>query len=346
MKFANPEYLYLLLLVPAVAVMHWMARRAAHRKRARFGRPELVRSLMPDTSPAKGWIHLSLTLAMIALAVLILARPRAGKSHEKTTIHGIEMIVAVDVSNSMLASSTSDPGDVSRLMRAKLIAERLIDHSATDKVGLVVFAGNAYMQMPVTNDLRAAKLFLSNLSTDMAPTQGTAIGTAIRLASQSFSQSKKSQKAIVVITDGENFEDDAEAEARAAARDGRQVDVIGVGSPDGAPIPLPGGSYLVDESTGEPVTTRLDEQGARAIAQAGDGAYVNGNASDAVPTLKRTLDNLAKADLDTVDYTRHEEQFPVLAWLVLILIVAAVLVSEARTRWFDKFNLFNRQNNA
>ena len=224
MKFGNPQYLYLLpLLLGGVLLLHWLARRAARRKRARFGRPELVKTLMPDASPAKGWVHLGLQLALVTLATLILARPLAGKSHETTTIHGIEMIVAVDVSNSMLAGSSSESGDVSRLMRAKLIAERLIDHSATDKVGLVVFAGNAYMQMPVTTDLRAAKLFLSNLSTDMAPTQGTAIGTAIRLASQSFSPSKKSQKAIIVITDGENFEDDAVAEARAAASDGRQV---------------------------------------------------------------------------------------------------------------------------
>lgn len=343
MKFGNPQYLYLLpLLLGGVLLLHWLARRAARRKRARFGRPELVKTLMPDASPAKGWVHLGLQLALVTLATLILARPLAGKSHETTTIHGIEMIVAVDVSNSMLAGSSSESGDVSRLMRAKLIAERLIDHSATDKVGLVVFAGNAYMQMPVTTDLRAAKLFLSNLSTDMAPTQGTAIGTAIRLASQSFSPSKKSQKAIIVITDGENFEDDAVAEARAAASDGRQVDVIGVGSADGAPIPLPGGGFMTDESTGEPVTTRLNEEGARAIANAGDGAYVNGNASDAVPTLKRTLDNLAKSDLQTVDYNRHQEQFPVLAWLTLFVLIATVLVSEARTRWFDKFNLFNR----
>lgn len=327
-------------------LLHWLARRASQRKQTLFGRPDLVRSLMPDASTAKGWIHLGLTLAIVAMTMLILARPLAGKSHEKTTIHGIEMIVAVDVSNSMLASSTGETGDVSRLMRAKLIAERLIDNSTTDKVGLVVFAGNAYMQMPVTTDLRAAKLFLSNLSTDMAPTQGTAIGNAINLASQSFSQSKKSQKAIIVITDGENFEDDAVAAANSAASDGRQVDVIGVGTPEGAPIPLPDGSYLIDDNTGEPVTTRLDEQGARAIAEAGDGVYVNGNASDAVPTLKRTLDSLAKSDLMTVDYTRREEQFPVLAWLVLILLVASVLVTEARTRWFDKFNIFNRQSNA
>ncbi len=341
MSFANPQYFYLLALLPLVALIYWLQVRARERNLARMGRVDIVKSLMPDYTVVKQRVMSVIELLLILLAVIILARPRAGASRTSETKHGIELMIAVDVSNSMRASA-GEAGDVSRLQRAKLVAEKLIENSTTDKVGLIVFAGNAYLQMPITGDLRSAKLFLSNLDTDMVPSQGTAIGNAITLASQSFSPSPNSQKAIVVITDGENFEDDAVSSARGAHRDGREVDVVGVGTAAGAPIPMPDGSYLTDER-GEPVTTRLDEQGANEIARAGGGTFVNGNSADAVTVLKRSLDRLAKTELETVNYTRHDEQFPVFAWLVLVLLAVSFFVTESRSRWLKRFNIFNRR---
>lgn len=343
-SFANPQYLYLLLLLPAIAALFWLARRSRLRQLKKFGRQEVIEQLMPDVSRYKPYIQLSIELLLLAVVIVILARPRAGSSPISTTVHGIEMMVAIDVSNSMNASSTDEPNDISRLQRAKMILEKIIDRSQNDKVGLIVFAGNAYMQMPLTGDVSSAKLFLNGINTNMAPTQGTAIGAAIEMACGSFSQSKKSQKTIIVITDGENFEDDAVAAARQAHKNGIQVSVMGVGSPHGAPIPMPDGGYLMDDSGNQPVVTYLNEEMAQQIADAGEGIYVNGNASDAVETLRDMLDKLAKTDLATVAYTQHDEQFPVFAWIALLLIIVLMLVIERKNPWLKQFNFFTRNN--
>lgn len=340
-SFAYPQYLYLLLLLPAVAGLFLLARKARARDLNTFGRRDQVDRLMPDASPYKPWVKLVLELLLLLLVVVILARPRAGVGKETAKIRGIEAIVAVDVSNSMNASTTDSPQDISRLQRAKLIVQKMLETFDNDRVGLIVFAGNAYMRMPLTNDLGSAKLFLSDLSTNMVSTQGTAIGSAITLAAQSFSQSKKSQKTIIVVTDGENFEDDAKGAAHQANKKGIQVNVIGVGGTHGAPIPTADG-YLTDDQ-GNPVTTFLNEQQAQEIAKAGKGVYINGNASDAVEMLHETLDKLAKTELDNVSYTRHDEQFPIFAALAMLPLIALLILLPRQNRWVDRFNLFNRR---
>ena len=275
------------------------------------------------------------------MVIVVLARPRAGSSKTTTQVHGIEVMVAVDVSNSMNASSTENPQDVSRLQRAKMILQKLIDRLDNNKVGLIVFAGNAYMQMPMTSDAASAKLFLNGISTNMAPTQGTAIGAAINLALNGFSQSKTAQKAIIIITDGENFEDDAVEAAKQAAKLGVQVNVIGVGSTTGAPIPVDGG-YLTDDE-GNPVTTYLNEKMAQEIADAGKGVYISGTAADAVSTLQETLDKLSKSDLAAVTYTQHDEQFPVFATIALLLLLGLLLLLERKNPWLKKYNFFTKE---
>lgn len=340
--FANPQYLYLLLLLPVVALLFWAARRNRRKQLKAFGRERMVNELMPEVSSIKPWVKLTLELLLVALAIIILARPRAGASKTTDKVHGIEVMVALDISNSMNASSTDNPKDISRLQRAKLIVQKMMDSFDNDKVGLIVFAGNAYMQMPMTSDVSSAKLFLSNINTNMAPTQGTAIGAAIAMATQSFSPSKKSQKTIVVITDGENFEDDATSAAHQAQKQGLQVNVIGVGSEHGAPIPMPDGSYLTDDQ-GQPVTTYLNEKMAQEIAKAGKGVYINGAANDAVETLHETLDKLARTDLEAVTYTKHDEQFPVFAALTMVLLLALILWTERQSPWLQKYNFFTRK---
>ncbi len=341
-SFANPGYLYLLLLLPVVVALHFAARMARKRNLARFGRMEVIGDLMPEVSPYKTWIKLGLELLLLAVVIVILARPRAGASKTTTRVHGIEVMVAVDVSNSMNASSTGSAQDISRLQRSKLILQKLIDRMQGDKMGLIVFAGNAYMQMPLTGDASSAKLFLNGINTSMAPTQGTAIGAAIDMAAQSFSQSKKTQKAIIVITDGENFEDDATGAARKAQDKGIQVDVMGVGSTQGAPIPTGNGSFMTDDA-GEVVTTALNEKMAQDIARAGKGVYVDGNASDAVETLYDTLDKLSKSDLATLTYTQHDEQFPVFAWIAVLLVVALIVLLERKNPWLERYNFFTKE---
>ena len=339
--FAHPQYFYLLLLLPALVLLFLWNRRDRRKRLQRYGKRSSIEPLMPEVSRYKPWIRLVLELLLLTMVIVVLARPRAGSSKTTAQLHGIEVMVAVDVSNSMNASSTDNPQDVSRLQRAKMILQKLIDRLESNKVGLIVFAGNAYMQMPMTGDAASAKLFLNGINTNMAPTQGTAIGVAINLALNGFSQSKKSQKAIIIITDGENFEDDAVGAAKQAARLGVQVDVIGVGSTTGAPIPMDGG-YLTDDS-GNPVTTYLNEKMAQDIAQAGKGVYISGTASDAVSTLQETLDKLAKSDLAAVTYTQHDEQFPVFATIALLLLLGLLFLLERKNPWLKKYNFFTKE---
>ena len=283
-NFAHPQYFYLLLLLPVLVLLFLWNRRDRRMRLQRYGKRASIEPLMPEVSRYKPWIRLVLELLLLTMVIVVLARPRAGSSKTSSKVHGIEVMVAVDVSNSMNASSTDNPQDVSRLQRSKMILQKLIDRLDNNKVGLIVFAGNAYMQMPMTGDAASAKLFLDGINTNMVPTQGTAIGAAINLALNGFSQSKTSQKAIVIITDGENFEDDAVEAARQAAKLGVQVDVIGVGSTTGAPIPIPGG-YLTDDE-GNPVTTYLNEKMAQEIAHAGDGVVLAVGDQGAVLALR------------------------------------------------------------
>ena len=188
------------------------------RRLKKYGKAATIEGLMPEVSKYKPWIKLTLSVLTLAMVVIILARPRAGAKSETTKVRGIEVMIALDVSNSMRASSTDDPNGVSRLQRSKLILEKLINKLGDDKVGLIVFAGNAYTQLPITSDFMSAKMFLSSISTNMVPTQGTAIGAAVNMAMNSFSQNEKSGKAIILITDGENHEDDAVGAAKEAAK--------------------------------------------------------------------------------------------------------------------------------
>ncbi len=250
LSFAYPQLLYLLLAIPVIAALYFQSRLSRRRRLRRFGQLKVVKAMMPDSSRYMGWIKLTIECLALAFIIIALARPyttggdTASQTEEKTVSRGIEVMICVDVSNSMLASSTDDPRGVSRLQRAKFILEKLIDKMHDDKVGLIVFAGDAYTQLPITSDYISAKMFLNGINTDMVPTQGTAIGAAIDMAINSFTPDSDFRKAIIVITDGENFEDNAVEEARRAASAGIQVDVIGIGGGKGSPIPMSGGEYL------------------------------------------------------------------------------------------------------
>lgn len=340
LSFANPEYLYLLLLLPVVAGLYLLERTARKKKIELFGREEQVVKLMPEVSSRKHIVRITIILLLLATSIIILARPRAGAAKKSSgNVNGIEVVIAMDVSNSMNASYTSDPQDISRLKRSKMIMEKLIDKLRNDKVALVVFAGKSYMQMPMTIDGQSTKMFLNNIKTSMVPMQGTAIGSAIELSMSAFSKDSKASKAIILITDGENFEDDAVGAAKQAKSNDIQVNVIGIGSKEGAPIPTGNGSYMVDDN-GETVVTTLDEEKAQQIAQAGNGTYVHGNATDAVDVLNDTLKKLASSNLSQVTFTKSDEQFPVFAWIALVLLIANVLLQNRKNPWIAKQNFF------
>ncbi len=341
--FANPHLLYLLLTCVAVAGLYALARAARRRKLRRFGRPEVVEALMPEASRYKPAIKIVLEVLALAALVIVLARPRAGQKEQEARVDGIEVMIAFDVSNSMLASSSDDPAGISRLDRSRLVLEKLIDRLHNDKVGLVIFAGDAKTQLPLTTDFYSAKMYLNELQPGMIANQGTDISMAIDMAMNGFSADEDTRKAIILITDSEDHEGEAIEAAKLAKENGIQVNVVGVGSAKGAPIPMSGrsGDYLRDMQ-GNVVTTTINEELGKQLAEAAGGVYVNAAASSALEDLESKLDSLEKSEFNRISYTAGAEQFPTFAWIALILLVVDVLVLERKIGWLTHINFFTK----
>lgn len=335
--FANPTYLYLLAAVP-VAVLLFMAARASRRaKLRRFGRMASIEHLMPDTSRYTPAVKLTLQMIALAALVIVLARPRAGAKEQQEVSAGIEVMIAFDVSNSMLASSTDRPDGVSRLDRARLLLEKLVDRLDNDKVGLVVFAGQSKMQLPLTSDFYTAKMYLNELSPNQISYQGTSISSAIKMAMNGFSPAEDMHKAIILITDAEDHEGEAIETARLAAENDIQIDVIGFGTPAGNVLP----GFADNE--GRPVVTRLNEELAQKIAEAGDGIYVNGASPSALSDLSAQLDKLQKSEFRSVTYKAGAEQFPTFAAIALIFLLIDIFVVDRKISWLRGINFFTKE---
>ena len=341
--FAYPLHLYLLGLVVLFAILFIWARASRLRKIKRFGRPDIVAKLMPDASRYQPRIKIVLELLALAALVIVLARPRAGQKEQETSVNGIEIMIAFDISNSMLASSTDDPNGISRLDRARLNLERLVDKLENDKVGMVIFAGEPKLQLPLTTDYISAKMYLNDLSPELISYQGTSLAEAIKMSAESFSSSDDVHKAIILITDAEDHEGAAVEAAKAASQAGIQVDVIGLGSAKGAPIPLPGskGDFMRD-ADGKVVLTTIDEKMGKDIAEAGDGIYVNGASGNAISQLTDKLDQLEKSEFKRVNYKASAEQFPTFAWIALILLLVDIFVLDRKIRWLKNINFFTK----
>lgn len=342
-SFAHPALLYLLFIIPALLVLFAFARKHRTAMLSKYGKLKILRPLMPEVSRYNPWIRIVLQSIALAAIIFACARLRAGEKEETERTEGIEVMIAFDVSRSMWASATDDPNGVSRLDRAKYILSNVIDRLDNDKVGLIVFAGQAYTQLPITTDFVSAKMYLNDLSPDMVTSQGTAIGSAIAMALKAFSPDDHTGKAIILITDGEDHESDAVEMARLAAKQGVQVDVIGIGSTKGSPIPLnrAKNDFLKDFS-GNVVTTALNENVAREIAQAGDGIYISGASSSALKELTAHLDTLEKSELKHVSFKASAEQFPVFAWIALAFLIVDIFILDRKNGFLEKINFFNR----
>ena len=339
-RFEDPIYLYLLLVIPVLAVIRFFAYLSRKKHLRRFGDARLLHDLMPDVSRWRPSVKFWLLQAALALLIIMLARPQLGTriSQEKRT--GIETIIAVDVSNSMMAQDVSP----SRLERSKMMVENLVDHFTEDKIGLIVFAGDAFVQLPITSDYVSAKMFLSSINTSMIPTQGTDIARAISMASHSFTNEEGVGKAIIVITDGEDHEGGAVEAAKDARKRGMNVYMLGVGSPQGAPIPIPGtGNYMTDRS-GETVMSALNEQMCRDIASAGGGTYIHvSNNSNAQELLDAELAKLSKKEISSVVYSDFDEQFQAFGLLALLLLIIEVFVLESKNPLLKHVSLFKKK---
>ena len=339
-RFEDPIYLYALVLIPVLALIRWWMMLRQRKRLRRFGDPQLVRQLMPDVSRFRPLVKFGLLLTALALLIVMLARPQMGTkiSHEKRT--GIETIIALDISNSMLAEDVSP----SRLDRAKMMVENLVDHFTNDKIGLIVFAGEAYVQLPITSDFVSAKMFLSSIEPGLIETQGTDIATAVNMATHSFTQEEGVGKAVIVITDGEDHEGGALEAAQEAKEKGMRVYVLGIGSAKGSPIPIPGTSDYMKDNSGETVMSALNEDMCKQVAEAGGGAYIHvENNSNAQEQLNRELDKLAKKEISSTVYSDFDEQFQAVGILVLLLLIAEICILEIKNPHLRNIHLFNRK---
>ena len=335
-RFEDPIYLWLLLLVPVLVLVALLGHRKRKKQLKAFGEPELLKDLMPDVSAYRPWVKLGLAVFAFALLVVMLARPQMGTkiTHEKR--NGIEAVIAIDVSNSMMAQDVVP----SRLEKSKLLIENLVDHFTHDRIGLVVFAGDAFVQLPITTDYVSAKMFLQNIDPSLVATQGTDIAKAINLSMRSFSQQKDIGKAVIVITDGEDHEGGALEAAKAANDKGVRVFILGIGNTKGAPIPLQEGGYLTDRN-GQTVLTALNETMCKEIAQAGKGTYIHvDNTNDAQEKLNDELAKLQRADTQAVIYSEYGEQFQAVCIIVIILLIAEILILDIKNPKLRNIHLF------
>jgi len=325
--FANYKFLYLLILIPLILVGYGIFRHLRGRRVKALGDEALVKELMPSASRAKGWIRISFFCLGLMFLIIGLARPQTGARLAEKKTKGAEILVALDVSNSMLAQDYSP----NRLERAKLAIARLTDRLQQDRIGLVIFAGTSFVQLPVTTDYISAKMFLGSIDTGSIPIQGTAIGEAIRLCTKSFSAQSEKSRVIVVISDGEDHEEDAVESAKQAAELGIKVYTIGVGSAEGQPIPMDGG--LLKDRNGDIVVTRLNEQMLRDIARAGGGAYIHaGNEEFGLNPIIQDIRRMEEEEFGSVVFEEYDEQYMYFLGLALLCFVIQMVTGSRKPR--------------
>ena len=323
--FADYMYLWLLLLVPAIPVAYAVVMALRRRRIRRFGDEKMVRELMPHYSPAKGWVRIVLFTLAFASFVIGLARPQIGAKLSERKTKGAEIMICLDVSNSMLAEDYSP----NRLERAKMAISAIVDKLRDDRIGLIIFAGSSFVQLPVTTDYVSAKMFLGSIDAGSIPVQGTAIGDAIHTAVKSFSAQSEKSRVIILITDGENHEDDAVAAAREAGEAGIRIYTIGVGSTHGQPIPVDG--QLLTDKDGNIVVSKLDEAVLRKVAAAGNGAYVHaGNDDFGLNPIIDEIRRMEGEEFSSVVFEEYDEQYMYFFALALLLLVVEILVGERK----------------
>ena len=339
-RFANPQYLWLLWLLPLLVALFWAAARSRRNRLERFGHLDVLRELMPDVSTGRVKFKFILVCTAMMLLILAAARPQFGSKLREQKSQGVEMMLVVDISNSMLAEDF----EPNRLERTKYAINKLFDGLHQDRVGLIVFAGEPKVQLPITSDYRMAKAFARRIDPSLADVQGTAIGKALEQALLSFSgdTGESRSRVIVLITDGENHEDDALAAAQRAAQQGIRIYTIGIGTPEGAPIQI-GGEFIKDER-GDMVVSKLNEEMLMQIAEATGGAYVRATEQDiGLDEVVREINDMEQSELSTVRFEEYNEQYQYLLIAALVLLLAEFLLLDRRNPLLAHLNIFREK---
>lgn len=339
-QFENEQYLWGLLFIPVLFLLYWVNRQWRKKAVERFGDSGLVSRLIPDFSERKQAVKTFLYLFTLVFIIIALANPQLGSKLEKVQRKGIDVMVAIDVSKSMMAEDVQP----TRLDRAKQLLSRLIDGMSNDRIGIIVFAGHAYLQMPLTVDYAAAKLFLQTINTDIVPTQGTAIGEAIELSRESFEEESEKNRALIIISDGENHEEGAIAKAEEAANEGIKVFALGVGSAEGSSIPVYMQGRKVgykQDRNGQLVVSKLNEEVLKEIADKTGGKYflIKG-ARNEIASVIDELSNIEKRDFEDYVFTDYADQFQYFIGFAVLLMILGFFTSERKSGWFSRWSLF------
>ncbi|HMG07208.1 MAG TPA: VWA domain-containing protein [Mucilaginibacter sp.] len=340
LRFAHIDILWGLLVIPVFILLFLVVSRWKKKAVASLGDKNVVKLMMPQVSFSRPWLKFIFFLVAYASLIVAMADPQMGSKTEEVKRKGADLMILLDVSNSMLAQDLAP----NRLENAKQAIAQLIDKMHDDRIGIIVFAGQAYVQLPVTTDYSAAKLFLNTINTNMVPTQGTAIGAAIDLGLKSFDFKNGTGKAMIIITDGENHEDNAVEAATQAKNKGVAINVVGVGSAEGAPIPIykdgqPAGFHT--DSAGKPVVSKLNEDMCKDIAAAGNGVYVRANNSNS--GLSIVMDQIGKVQrkmYDSKTYRDFEDRFQFFLAITLVLLMIEFFISNRKNMRLSGLKLF------
>ncbi|MCF0195639.1 MAG: VWA domain-containing protein [Bacteroidaceae bacterium] len=339
-RFENPEYFSLLAVLVLTTLLYYFAQYRRKRNIRKIGDESLVKQLFRDV--ARWRVELKFWLAQLALLCMIvaLARPQYGTKVEMRERQGIEAMIAMDVSNSMMAEDVRP----CRLEKAKMMLSNMVDGLTDDKVGLIVFAGQAFIQMPITSDYVSAKMFLDQMNPSMVSVQGTDIAEAIHLAMRSFTPMEDVSRAIFIITDGEDNENRSVEAAQEAAKAGIRVYVLGIGDPAGAPIPIRGSNSYITDEQGNTVVSKLNEDMCRAIAKAGNGSYIYvDNSSSAQQKLDAQLETLSKTAMESQVFSEYDEQYQGFLILALFFLLVDMLLLERSSHTNTLSKLFKKK---
>ncbi len=337
LRFENIYILFFLVVIPLFYLGFYIYR-AQYKKRLReFADLTTLKQLMPEYSPSKPVLKFHILMFVLVLLITSLARPQFGSKLKEVKRKGIEVIIALDVSNSMMATDISP----NRLERAKQAISTLVGKMKNDLIGMIVFAGEAYTQLPITTDYASAKMFLTNITPDAIARQGTAIGKAINLARKSFTQNEETTKVIIIISDGENHEGDAIEGAKLASDEGIKIYTIGMGSTKGSLIPLKNRSGFVTDRQGNPVTTKMNSEMLNQIAVAGNGSFYQASTTNVgLQRLYADLKKLEKGEIETKVYSEYDDQYTYLVSLALVLLILDIFIFQRKSKWLSNIKLF------
>tara|TARA_B100001250_G_scaffold72489_1_gene58955 strand:+ start:3816 stop:4847 length:1032 start_codon:yes stop_codon:yes gene_type:complete len=340
LRYDNIDFLYFLALIPLIAIGLYFYNRWQKKSIEKFGDENLVTELMQNHSKARKNIKNTLFIFSIAFLIIGISNPQIGTKMEEVKREGVDLMIAIDLSHSMMAQDIKP----NRLERAKQAISRLIDKLEGDRIGLVVFAGEAYVQLPITTDYSAAKLFLSTVNTSIIPTQGTKIGNAIDLCIKSFDQENNQNKAIIIITDGENHDEEAISSAKIAQEQNIYIHTLGMGLTKGGPIPIynkyGSTSEFRKDREGNIIITKLNEKILKEIAQTGMGTYIRANNSKSgLSVLFDEINKMEKKEIGTMIFTNYKDRFQIFIGISLILLILNLIILQRKNNWKTNINL-------